>query len=61
MSTPVRQLSLGQRMRADLVAALLHEPDVMVLDEPTIGLEWSQGAFARFCAGSTASAARPCC
>ncbi|MGP3935234.1 ABC transporter ATP-binding protein [Nonomuraea sp. KM88] len=37
--TPVRQLSLGQRMRGDLTAALLHAPDVLVLDEPTIGLD----------------------
>ncbi|MEW9529308.1 ATP-binding cassette domain-containing protein [Microbispora sp. NPDC049125] len=39
LATPVRQLSLGQRMRGDITAALLHAPDVLVLDEPTIGLD----------------------
>ncbi len=39
IGTPVRQLSLGQRMRGDLTAALLHDPRIVYLDEPTVGLD----------------------
>ena len=39
LRTPLRQLSLGQRMRAELCGSLLHEPDLLFLDEPTIGLD----------------------
>ncbi len=39
INQPVRQLSLGQRMRSDIVASLLHSPDIVFFDEPTIGVD----------------------
>ena len=39
VNQPVRQLSLGQRMRADIVAALIHSPEIVFFDEPTIGVD----------------------
>ncbi|MFF3377826.1 ATP-binding cassette domain-containing protein [Streptomyces sp. NPDC002680] len=39
LDTPVRQLSLGQRMRGDLAAAMLYDPQILYLDEPTVGLD----------------------
>jgi ABC-2 type transport system ATP-binding protein len=52
LSKPVRNLSLGERMKCELVAGLLHRPEVLFLDEPTLGLDVSmQGRLRRFLAG----------
>jgi ABC-2 type transport system ATP-binding protein len=51
LAKPVRNLSLGERMKCELVAGLLHRPEVLFLDEPTLGLDVSmQGRLRRFLA-----------
>ena len=55
LDTPVRQLSLGQRMRGDLASAFLHRPSLVYLDEPTIGLDVvAKAAVRRFLAAENA-------
>lgn len=49
LTQPVRKLSLGERMKCELMAALLHQPDILMLDEPTLGLDVNaQDAIRRF-------------
>ncbi|HET90115.1 MAG TPA: ATP-binding cassette domain-containing protein [Chloroflexi bacterium] len=51
LTKPVRSFSLGERMKCELVAGLLHQPEVLFLDEPTLGLDVSmQGRLRRFLA-----------
>jgi ABC-type uncharacterized transport system, ATPase component len=62
MNVMVRELSLGERMKMELIAALIHEPRVLFLDEPTIGLDVvSQKRVANFCASTMRSIASSHC
>ncbi len=50
LNQPVRKLSLGERMKAELLAALVHRPQVLFLDEPTLGLDVNaQVSVREFC------------
>lgn len=51
LDAPVRRLSLGTRQKVGLVGALAHEPNVVVLDEPTNGLDLSPSSDSGICCG----------
>ena len=61
VNKPVRNLSLGERMKAEMVGALLHRPRVLFLDEPTIGLDvTSRSGSAPSSRSTTGETARRC-
>ncbi len=62
LNQPVRELSLGERMKMELTAALLHSPQVLFLDEPTIGLAWWRNTtFNNFSSTTSKNAKSPSC
>jgi len=59
LTKPVRNLSLGERMKCEIAAALLHRPQVVFLDEPTIGLDDDAAPHPQFIAEYTSGLALP--